>query len=298
MFDDNNPDGLPVPSETASAGSSAPEAAGAPAITPNPPASAPIPEDLRISWSWPHLIVFLFFAFGSYVFVQIALVAYLTSQRHVSAKQLQNPSPTLAPYLVATQLLIWGLVLLFLYVTLGVLQEAPFWRAIGWRAFANGRAALKAAVWRYFLIGCGLALFVAVTGAAFHPKEKLPVEEMFSSRTAALLLMSLAVLVAPLVEETVFRGYLYPLFARKLGVPAGIFITGVLFGMLHGMQLGWTWGLVALLTFVGLVLTYVRARTGTVLASYLLHLGYNSMLALSMVLASAAKHLQKLPLGR
>ena len=298
MFDEDKPNGLPVPPETTSGESSAPEAAGASALTANSRVSASIPEDLRISWSWPHLIVFLFFSVSSYLFVQIVLVAYLTSRHRLSAKQLQSPSPALAPYLVATQLLIWGLVLLFLYVTLGVLREVPFWRSMGWRAFANGRLSLKAAVSRYILTGCGLAIFVAVAGAVIHPKEKLPVEEIFESRTAALLLMSLAVLVAPLVEETVFRGYLYPLFARKLGVPMGIFITSVLFGMLHGMQLGWTWGLVALLSFVGLVLTYVRARTGTVLASYFLHLGYNSMLAFSMVLASATKYLQKLPLGR
>jgi len=28
--------------------------------------------------------------------------------------------------------------------------------------------------------------------------------------------MGMAVLIAPLVEETVFRGYLYPLFAKNL----------------------------------------------------------------------------------
>jgi membrane protease YdiL (CAAX protease family) len=33
---------------------------------------------------------------------------------------------------------------------------------------------------------------------------------------------------------------------------------------------------------VGVVLTYVRARTGTVLASYFFHLGYNSILFLGL----------------
>jgi len=39
------------------------------------------------------------------------------------------------------------------------------------------------------------------------------------------------------------------------------------------------------LTVVGIIFTYVRARTGTVLASYLLHLGYNSMIAISTIAA-------------
>jgi len=103
-----------------------------------------------------------------------------------------------------------------------------------------------------------------------------------------------AVLVAPLVEETVFRGYLYPLFAKSLGVAPGIVITGVLFGLMHGSQLGWTWGLVLLLTFVGIIFTFARARTGTVLASFLLHLGYNSMIAVSSIIAT--KGFQHMPL--
>ena len=37
---------------------------------------AAIPEDLRISWSWPHLILFLFFASASFVVVQTALFFY------------------------------------------------------------------------------------------------------------------------------------------------------------------------------------------------------------------------------
>jgi membrane protease YdiL (CAAX protease family) len=37
---------------------------------------------------------------------------------------------------------------------------------------------------------------------------------------------------------------------------------------------------------VGVVLTWVRARTGTVTASYLMHLGYNSLLFLGFVIAT------------
>jgi membrane protease YdiL (CAAX protease family) len=111
------------------------------------------------------------------------------------------------------------------------------------------------------------------------------------------------VLVAPFFEETIFRGYLYPLFATKFsgfakrfgvdpaqairfGMTAAILLTGLLFGLLHGAQLGWTWGLVSLLIVVGVIFTFVRAHTGTVLASFLLHLGYNSMIALSSIIAT------------
>jgi len=118
-----------------------------------------------------------------------------------------------------------------------------------------------------------------------------------------MLLMGMAVLIAPVVEETVFRGYLYPLFAStysriamglgadpasavRTGTAVGIVVTGTLFGFLHGAQLGWTWTLVAMLSTVGIIFTFARARAGTVLASFLLHLGYNSMIAFSAIVST------------
>ena len=74
--------------------------------------------------------------------------------------------------------------------------------------------------------------------------------------------------------------------ALRLGVSSSILLTGGLFGLTHAPQLGWTWGLVALLVFVGVVFTFARAWTGTVLASFLLHLGYNSMIAVTSIIAT------------
>lgn len=116
--------------------------------------------------------------------------------------------------------------------------------------------------------------------------EDVPIQELFKYKNTAMLFMAMAVLVAPLVEETVFRGYLYPLFARSFGAAAGIIITGILFGLMHGAQLGWTWGLVSVLVAVGIIFTFVRARTGTVFASFLLHLGYNSTIAIVTILGT------------
>lgn len=43
-----------------------------------------------------------------------------------------------------------------------------------------------------------------------------------------------AILVAPLYEEIVFRGYLYPLFKRYCGISFSILMTSVLFALVHG----------------------------------------------------------------
>jgi membrane protease YdiL (CAAX protease family) len=89
------------------------------------------------------------------------------------------------------------------------------------------------------------------------------------------LLMVLAVTLAPLVEEMIFRGYIYPVVARSLGIPAGVILTGILFGLLHAPQLSGAWAQIGLLIVVGIVFTYIRAVSRTVLASYITHLSYN-----------------------
>ena len=112
------------------------------------------------------------------------------------------------------------------------------------------------------------------------------------SSIAAGLLLAVGILPAPAVEETIFRGYLYPVLARTLGVEGGVLTTGLLFGMMHAHQLWGGWVQIALLVFVGIVLTYARARTGTVLTSWLLHLGYNTFLFVGFVISTGGlRHL-------
>ena len=53
------------------------------------------------------------------------------------------------------------------------------------------------------------------------------------------------------------------------------------------MQLSGGYGQIGLLMVVGIVLTYVRARTGTVVASFLLHLGYNTLLFVAFYFATS-----------
>ncbi|MDQ1410709.1 MAG: hypothetical protein QOJ41_2444, partial [Acidobacteriaceae bacterium] len=63
-----------------------PMAAAIPAVQ----ASRNLPQDLRVSWSWPHLIVFIFFGFASLMVVQLGFVFYVSANRHLSAREVQR----------------------------------------------------------------------------------------------------------------------------------------------------------------------------------------------------------------
>jgi membrane protease YdiL (CAAX protease family) len=245
-----------------------------------------LPEDLRVPWSWPHLAVFVVFGVASQLAIGIVAILYFSANRHLSQKQLKQLFESDPRLIVGTNILWFALIILFLYITLSVLRDLPFWKTLGWRKLNADPLAGKGSPWAYFFSGCGLAIFVAIASSRVKNVDHVPIQELFKSRNGAMLLMAMAVFVAPFVEETVFRGYLYPLFAKSLGVLPGILITGALFGLMHGAQLGWTWGLVGLLTLVGVIFTFARARTGTVVASFLLHLGYNSMIAVTSIIAT------------
>ena len=296
------------PAESATAEPPVQQPAGDPLsylpVTPSGSVPPPnLPEDLRISWSWPHLLVFGVFVVSSLLTLQLAVIFYFSANRNLSQKQLKQLFESDPRLIIGMNVLWFALILFFLYITLAVLRDLPFWHSLGWKKLKSDPSQGQGRPWMYFLSGCGLSIFVVIASSRVKDVDHVPIQELFKSRAGAFSLMAMAVLIAPLVEETVFRGYLYPVMARitsavlqnfgmefsiatRAGVATSILVTGTLFGLMHAPQLGWTWGLVSLLTLVGVIFTFARAWTGTVVASFLLHLGYNSMIAFTSIIAT------------
>jgi membrane protease YdiL (CAAX protease family) len=271
------------------------------------PPSLKLPEDLRINWSWVHLVVFTLFAFVSLAVVQVGFaVYYLPANQHFANKHEFEQFVFSKPFFAIGSMVVWEASLLFfLYVTIALLPSVPFWRTLGWRNLPSRDPRVARKPWPYLLLGCALSIAVFLVNAKTKAPENAPIEELFKHRTTMFLFMAMAVLFAPLVEETLFRGYLYPLLARlsssiaaslgvessaavRQGVGTSIVLTGIIFGLVHGYQLGWSVSLVLTLIAVGIIFTYVRARSGTVYASYLLHLGYNSTIAIATLIGFVA----------
>jgi membrane protease YdiL (CAAX protease family) len=268
-------------------------AASAPAVA--LPTKPQYPADLQITWSWAHFIIFLFFGFMSLILVQGVLAIHYAPHERLSRTQLEQYLLSKPQFVLGSMVIWYGLIFFFLYVTLSVLRGHPFWECLGWRKIRSFNAGPAKGPMFFFFCGAGLSLLVAVLSSRLKPPENTPVEELFKYRQTALLFIAMAVLIAPLVEETLFRGYLYPLFARSFGVWPGILLTGLLFGLMHGAQLGWTWSLVAVLVTVGIIFTIVRSKTGSVFASFMMHLGYNSLISIAALVGTQG--FTKLPPG-
>ncbi len=96
-------------------------------------ANPALPEDLRISWSWPHLILFLFFAGASFVVVQTALFFYYGPRHPLPKEELERYLLNKPQFIFGTNLLWYAAVFFFLYITLSVLRDSPFWSSLGWK---------------------------------------------------------------------------------------------------------------------------------------------------------------------
>src|SRR5579863_3438079 len=125
-------------------------------------------------------------------------------------------------------------------------------------------------------------------GSFFLPMPKeTHFEKIFMRPRDAYLLAIIAVSLGPLVEELFFRGFFYPVLARRWGAAWGIFLTALPFALMHMPQYGWAWGALLIVLMVGIVCGAVRAVTKSVGASFLVHVGYNGM---QMLIAVAITH--------
>jgi membrane protease YdiL (CAAX protease family) len=246
---------------------------------PAPPYYAGISDDLHVPWGWLEVALFVILGvIGSVVvtwgMAQVAVRFFGANSNEVFGETMSTAKSVVV---LISQALLDGLAVLYLYLMLVARTDAPFWPSIGWREMRSGAGKIRDSALQFLAGGAVLAIVVSFAGGFLNSKGTLPIEELLKARVSILLFGILGVLVAPLVEETIFRGFLYPVIARRLGIAAGIAITGTLFGLMHAAQLWGGWGQIALLILVGVVLTWVRARTGTVAASYFVHLGYNGL---------------------
>jgi membrane protease YdiL (CAAX protease family) len=260
------------PASGASTQSSPPESHPQPSAQPE---IAPPREPRPFHWTDLGVVAIFYLVVGA-ALAKLALMA-AASISHTPEDALKDLPPTYVAAVAISQALLSVTVLVFLWLLVRSRGTEPFWPTLGWRKFSSTTPHAALAV-RFVLGGAALALAIQAASALVGEKSSVPLEDFFRDRPSVLMMTALGVLVAPLIEETLFRGFLYPVIARSFGMPIGILVTGTLFGLAHSLQLAGAWKQVALVTVVGIVLTYIRARTGTVLASFLVHLGYNSFL--------------------
>jgi membrane protease YdiL (CAAX protease family) len=127
-----------------------------------------------------------------------------------------------------------------------------------------------AIVWLVFLVVYLRAMHAL--GWTVSPQPTLQDMAQHGLQTPDFVLLCLAiVVVAPLAEEIVFRGYLFTALRTLLPAPATQLLTAAAFGAVHGAHYALPIGVLALL------FGWLRARHGSLLPSMLAHAVHNGV---------------------
>jgi membrane protease YdiL (CAAX protease family) len=235
-------------------------------------------------WSWWDVLVIFGFTVLTSALMQLLVVpgAFRFVYPHASWMELMQ-KPAL---LLLSQLLAYVVVALYMFLLLASKYHTKFWHAIRWNW--PGVAGVSFAGVGVLMLGFDLL-------GKFLPMPKDPPFEQFFDRPLdAYLLAVFAVTLGPLMEELFFRGFLYPVLARRLGAVWGILLTALPFGLIHFFQYGRSWGAVLIIFLVGVVLTTVRAVTKSVASSFLAHVGYNgTLMVLAALQTDGFRHMEK-----
>jgi len=267
-----------------------PELASVAQVDPSVPSVSytPVPVDLPPDPAWNALdVVRLIVLTIASLFLGVFAVLFFTHfvlYRHSSLSDLSR----LPLVMVAGQALAYLLVLGYMYILVTRERHRPdFAAAIHWNW-----PSLPAL---YVLVGFLLSVALQLLASRLPIPKNLPIDTLFKTPAEAWVLTIFGVTLAPLMEELFFRGFLYPVLERGIGLSAAVFLTAIGFTLLHCAQLSFSWGPVLVIFLVGMVLTMVRARTNSVATGLLIHMSYNGTISALMFFATDGfRHLEKL----
>src|SRR6185436_8133956 len=98
------------------------------------------------------------------------------------------------------------------------------------------------------------AISVLIVSQFLPSSGQTPLEKLLTTRSAILMFAVFGVAVAPMLEEIIFRGFLFKVLSEIGGTRIAIPVTAGLFALLHAGQLAGNWGSVALIFVVGCIL--------------------------------------------
>ena len=188
------------------------------------------------------------------------------------------PAGLLASYLLGGAAVYW---------LLARRHRVPVLDSLGLGPFPAGRLAAP--------LGGGIALqFVSALLVALGPPPD-EYEFLFDvflrgGAWSIALFFAVAVGLAPLIEETFFRGLLLPALVRRYGFAPSALLVTLLFTALHAFQTGLYWPALTSIFLCGWILAWLRQRHGVLWPSVAFHIGFNFTAFLPVLLLGDKLH--------
>ncbi len=210
------------------------------------------------------------------VFIAIlALQMYLGLFRPAPESHLNTPFGRMA-LMTASYL-----VLVFLVWFFGIWRRSGSLQDLGFRSFSFISTLGKCFFW-LVLVKILTAIYALFASGVlnFEPPPELitGIPDIFGRGLAGFLIaIFVTVIVAPLVEEIFFRGFIYAALRDKIGVVWAALVSSFIFAVFHGSL--WT---VVPIMLLGFVLVYLYERGGSIGPPVIFH-SLNNLVSLLLI---------------
>jgi uncharacterized protein len=227
----------------------------------------PLEREPPFRWRRPDLLVFgIFFLATVSLLPAIAFFVFRFFQPGLEVKDLSGVQ------LILIQALMDFVLVAFIFFLVKILHGRPVLRTLYW---IRGPGLT---VGRMIAAGALLAVTVLLVSSFLPTPSDTPLEKLLTTTSALGLFVVFGIAFAPLLEEIIFRGFLFTGLADVYGSKIAVPVTAILFAALHVSQLRGNLPAVAIIFLVGYVLTVVRQRSGSLIPSVIMHTAYNAMI--------------------
>lgn len=112
----------------------------------------------------------------------------------------------------------------------------------------------------------------------FEYEEQKLVTDLKNSADLDIKLVISIILIAPIIEEIVFRSFIYRLIKRYTNILLSSLLTALLFGLIHDNILAFT-----ILFMLSIFLTYMYEKYGNLMYSILTHMFFNTLMLIFII---------------
>jgi membrane protease YdiL (CAAX protease family) len=237
-----------------------------------------LPEFLNVPWTIGDIFVFVGAWFGLQILVVI-LLRVLSPYVPLFAHFLQtalNTNDVTASFVFELLDAVIGLGLVWFYLN----RYKVGWSTVGWRRVGVLKSlAYLGGILLFFIIASNiLLLLVSVLVPGFNATQTQTGDQTIATGSHRSVALIALVLLPPILEETIFRGFLFSALAKRWGVIWGAIISSAIFGIAH-----WQAN-ISIYTFIlGLLLCFMYVRLKSIVPGIFVHMlnNYLAFIALT-----------------
>jgi len=264
------------------------EHAEPPELRPSEPLQPPVKQDWISAW------VDVTLSFGvwvaSVVMLLIVPVIFAIPYLVYRIAKLGPPTPealsadkALVFFSVVGVLPTHLLTIVFVWLVITYGGRRPFWKNIdfGWPKDHS-----PVIVTLLSVLVATILYLVAVGITKLYGEHKTDLDLLIESSIYTRMATAfVAVFTAPLAEELIYRGLIYRALEKATGTAITIIIVSLLFAGVHVFQYRNNIAVILAITLLSITLTVTRAISGKVLPSFIIHLVFNGIQSIFIVLS-------------